>query len=169
VGETNVSNLDFGSALRSPTVQIHLPIHHICHLAPFAKELHHFLARACRLRPPGFGLGLCSSPRISFPSNTKSACRSPRLGVRSNGKTFRAEFDGTGVFVERLLPNINERLFKGQSHRTCLEGDYMQGRRSVALRRDKNSDTFVESNQREFPCKPANWQNGSSRTPRRLL
>ena len=32
-----------------------------------------------------FVSGFCSSPRISFPSKTKSTCRKPRLGVRRTG------------------------------------------------------------------------------------
>lgn len=47
-----------GSATLSrwPTVEIHLPIDNVRHVAPFTEELHHLLAGACHLRPPGFCL-----------------------------------------------------------------------------------------------------------------
>ena len=37
-----------------PRIESQLSINHVCHVATLAEELHHLLANACHLRPPGF-------------------------------------------------------------------------------------------------------------------
>ena len=42
----------------SDVVERHLPINHICHVAPIAEELHHLVASPCHLCPSRFRFGV---------------------------------------------------------------------------------------------------------------
>ena len=76
------------SAIRraSLIVERHLPIDHIRHVAPLAEELHHFLARPCHLRPPGFRVRVLFQPSNLVPIEHKIHLSEPTLGSPANRK-----------------------------------------------------------------------------------
>ena len=69
---------------RHRTLQRYLPIHHVCHVAPLAEELHHLFARPCQLRPTGFRVRVLLQPVNLVSFEHEVHLPQPELGSRSN-------------------------------------------------------------------------------------
>jgi protein-S-isoprenylcysteine O-methyltransferase Ste14 len=111
------------SAIRpaSPAVQSRLPIHHIRHVpALLTEELHDLLARACHLRPTGFGLRVLFQPSNLVPLEHEVHLPQTALGSAPDREAARSHLDGFGILDEGLPPDFDEGLLEGECHGTCL-------------------------------------------------
>src|ERR1700682_1857440 len=100
----------------SATIQRHLPIHHVRHIAPLAEKLHHLLALPCQRGPSRFRFWVLFKPSDFF--SIEDEINFVQLALRSShdGVSFSSQNNRFGVVNESLSPNFNKCFFKGRFH-----------------------------------------------------
>ena len=110
VADVRESGHEKSSPIRptSLAVEIHVPIHHIRHVASFTEELHHLLASACHLCPRGFRFRVLFQPTYLVPIENEVHLAQTVLRSQPDRVTLCAYDDELGVLDESLPPDLDE-------------------------------------------------------------
>src|SRR6266850_6967494 len=98
-------------------VKSHLSVSHVCDVATFAQELHHFLARPYHLCPSGFRVWILLKPTNIVAIKHEVDLSQAALGSAPNGVSLCLQLDRVVVFHEGLSPNLDQCLFERRCHR----------------------------------------------------
>jgi len=85
-----------------------LTIRHVHHIPALDEELHHLLAGARQLRPPGFRIRVLFQPSNRFAIEDEVHLPQLPYGSPPDGVMLRPEFDRLGVLDESVPPDLDE-------------------------------------------------------------